>query len=197
VGRGCGLGSGGFRPSTIASVGKVVFVFSHHRLLPCGGGRWVFGGRWSVLFFFATFFRFIYVCLLVCFLFLFLYVLCSQRSVVTFGFENPKGSGSFSPKKILIFSNVLDSSLDLGSITSVLGSNVLDSSLDLSLTRSVLGYGCVGILVLFVSLFVPGLLRSAGLRGSVLPPLFCSKELLSLLLVQGVVGTWVWFRVGG
>jgi hypothetical protein len=111
--------------------------------------------------------------------------------------ENPKGSGSFSPKRILIFSNVLDSSLDLGSITSVLGSNVLDSSLDLSLTRSVLGYGCVGILVLFVSLFVPGLLRSAGLRGSVLPPLFCSKELLSLLLVQGVVGTWVWFRVGG
>jgi hypothetical protein len=130
-------------------------------------------------------------------LFLFLYVLCSQRSVVTFGFENPKGSGSFSPKRILIFSNVLDSSLDLGSITSVLGSNVLDSSLDLSLTRSVLGYDCVGILVLFVSLFVPGLLRSAGLRGSVLPPLFCSKELLSLLLVQGVVGTWVWFRVGG
>jgi hypothetical protein len=155
------------------------------------------GDRWSVLFFFVTFFHF-YLCWFIgMFFVLFLYVMCSQRSVVTFGFENPKGSGSFNPKMILIFSNVLDSSLDLGSITSVLGSNVLDSSLDLSLTTYVLGYGCVGILVLFVSLFVPGLLRSAGLRGSVLPPLFCSKELLSLLLVQGVVGTWVWFRVGG
>ncbi|PNX86414.1 hypothetical protein L195_g042492, partial [Trifolium pratense] len=58
-----------------------------------------------------------------------------------------------------------------------------------------------------------GLLRSAGLKELGLPlfryrflsvyvpvtvlGLICSKELLCMLLVQGVVGMWVWFRVGG
>jgi hypothetical protein len=77
-------------------------------------------------------------------------------------------------------------------------SNVLDSSLDLSSNTSVLGfwlYWCSCVLWFSVA---PGLLRSAGLKGSGLPPLqlhllfrpsprdcdldCCSKELLCLLL---------------
>ncbi|PNX58087.1 hypothetical protein L195_g050732, partial [Trifolium pratense] len=58
-----------------------------------------------------------------------------------------------------------------------------------------------------------GLLRSASLKGQdrlyfgtdfssfyvpvIVLRLFCSKELLCMLLVPGVVGTWFWFCVGG
>jgi hypothetical protein len=55
------------------------------------------------------------------------------------------------------------------------------------------------LLVLLCSLFLCLLqicwdLQVSGVRFS---STVCSKELFSLLLVQGVVGTWVWFRVDG
>jgi hypothetical protein len=66
-------------------------------------------------------------------------------------------------------------------------------------------FDCVVVPALFVSLLfqICWVLQLSGASG--LPPirlylwlcsLSCSKELLCLLLVQGVVGTWFWFRVG-
>jgi hypothetical protein len=65
--------------------------------------------------------------------------------------------------------NVLDSTLDLGSITSVLGSD------------------WCWFFVPFVSLFVPDLLRSTGLKESHFPSQFARKSFYACCLFRGLL----------
>jgi hypothetical protein len=95
-------------------------------------------------------------------------------------FINPKGSGSVKPERVCLVTNVLDSSHDLSSYAS--DCNLL----------------CL-VACLLDSLMIPDLLRSAGFKATC-PLTLWFVELeraLCLLLVQGVVGTWICYCVGG